>query len=374
MVCSSWTSESFDWPSFHRLLKSAADLNWPAFDMRWRRHRDAVNIFWGTPKDRKDSEDIIGAMQWVNDTFTQSPDAVYPIYHCLADLDIPAASDLVSKLYQGTPFEDTTFRVMMDNRFSPDTIQKREIISTFFLHIHQDQHPVIKPHYIESVVRILNTQEVPAPFLDWLSTILQEISSHLISAQQPGKLLTGIADPQILTQAISCASSFAARNSRRNIDVVNAWILLDNLLWGVHGKDPKVQQPLLINTINTRHIKLACTLFRDLRSWVTKNTRELELKSRVEVCMEGLMLVFPEHLTKEDLGVLEGLCPEFGSAAELVRVLERLAPQVGAGPYVADIWPMMYDGVKGSESDSGKSDERWQRLVGKFSTLETNPG
>ncbi|KAF9444719.1 hypothetical protein P691DRAFT_806955 [Macrolepiota fuliginosa MF-IS2] len=375
VICTSWTSESFDWPSFHRLLKSATDLNWPAFDMRWRRYRDALTITWGTPKNSKDAEDIIDVMNWVNDTFTQSPDAVYPIYHCLADLDIPAASCLISRLYKDTPFEDTTFRVMMDDRFSTDTIQKREIISTFYLHIHQDQHRAIKPLYVESVVRILNTQEVPAPFLDWLSTALQEISSHLISSpQQTGKPLIGIADPQILTQMVGCTGSFAAKNSRRNIDVVNTWIMLDNLLWGVRGKAPDELQrhTITIDAINGQYIKLACELFRDLISWVTKNTRELELKSRVEVCMEGLMLIFPEHLTAEDLGSLERQYPEFGVAVELMRVLEGLAPQIGAGPYATQVRPYLYgDGIR---DGGGGGTKGWRSLVEKFSTLGLSSG
>ncbi len=378
VVCTWWTSESLDWPVFHRLLKSATDLNWSMFDMRWRRHRDAGTISWGTPKDCRDSEDIIDVMQWVNDTFAQSPDAVFPIYHCLADLDIPAASELISTLYSGTPFEESTFKVMMHDRFSPNLIQKREIISTFFLHLHQDQHPVIKPLYIESVVRILNTQDVPAPFLDWLSTILQEISSsHILAGQQPGRISsqTRIADPQILTQAISCISMFAARNSRRNIDIINTWILLDTLLWGIHpDTEPTTTTTtsVSIDTINPQNITLACTFFRDIHTWVTKNTRELELRERVKICMEGLLLVFPEHLTREDLAILGQRYMEFESAVELIKLLEGMELQTATtgGAFESGVvrldstWSRGHDGSGGG----GSSDtmERWKRLIVKF--------
>ncbi|KAJ3572442.1 hypothetical protein NP233_g3080 [Leucocoprinus birnbaumii] len=241
----SWTADSFDWIRIHRVLRSVTDMNWSELDMRWRVYRDATSVSWGTPKDMTDASDIVDSLEWVNHTFgTSSLEAILPLYHSLDGLSIPASSQLIQSLYQATPFEATTFRVMMDDRFSPTETQKREIISTFYLHLHESLHGgVIKPLYIESVVRILNSQEVPDPFLDWLSTLLQEIadvvqrgallpdSMSRSQTEASSSSLVGIADPKILVQVIGCVASFAANNSRRNIDVVNTWILLDALLW-----------------------------------------------------------------------------------------------------------------------------------------------
>src|SRR5262249_10213195 len=58
----SWTSESIDWAPIHRVLKSMTDMNWSELDMRWRMHRDATVVSWGTPKALTDSSDIVNSL------------------------------------------------------------------------------------------------------------------------------------------------------------------------------------------------------------------------------------------------------------------------------------------------------------------------
>ncbi|KAF5353978.1 hypothetical protein D9756_006932 [Leucocoprinus leucothites] len=408
----SWTSGSIDWAPIHRVLKSITDMNWSELDMRWRMHRDATSVSWGTPKAMTDASDIVDALEWVNNTFgTSSIEAILPLYHSLAGLSIPASSRLILSLYQGTPFEATTFRVMMDDRFSPTETQKREIISTFYLHLHESLHGgVVKPFYIESVVRILNSQEVPVPFLDWLSTILQEIADlvqrgRLVSEDKSidvgertlGKARVEIVDAKILVQIIGCVASLAANNSRRPIDIVNTWILLDTLLWNTvaitsttakktraHGFSSEHRKSL--TTINTQHTALASNLFQNLKTWVSKNTREIDLQDRLEVCMEGLMLIFPDYLTEDELRALDNTFIDVGfiaSAGDLVRVLAEEGKNVGAVPGVMRGQAVRMDKLHPLQEASGpayhvgspdictSSLDRWWNLVGKFSALQS---
>ncbi|KXN92046.1 hypothetical protein AN958_10033 [Leucoagaricus sp. SymC.cos] len=430
----SWSRMVSEWSAVHRVLKSIQDLNWSELDMRWRSHRDATIVSWGTPKDLTDSSDIIHSLSWVHKTFSSSsPSSILPLYHSLSSLSIPAASQLISSLYQNTllAFEDTTFRIMMDNRFSPALVQKRETIATFYLHLLEGQHGgVIKPLYIESVVRILNSQDVPVPFLDWMSTILQEIVEVLRGGAgggaTTGKTAPGIADISILIQVVACAGSSAATNSRRNIDIVNTWIILDFLLWDAPSTNTASAQTtttaLLTNhydsavtkslaTMNTEYLSLAASLFQNLKAWVFSTTREIDRRNRVEVCMEGLLLIFPDTLTEEELRAFSSsgfheIRREFiEGAKELVKALVEVGDKVGAVPGImkntAPVMtrkdcqpPLPYSSPRHPQShrhelerlttvghnqydvehgDATGSLENWRKLAGKFWALSQDP-
>ena len=338
-----------DSPRFYRLFKSAADLNWMMFDMRWRHLRDAEEVVRGSARKLKDSEDTVHALQWINDTFTQSVEAVYPIYHTLADLEIPAATLTVAGFHlERGQIDNATLRVMLDDRFSPKECQKRDIISAFYLHLHQDTHPVLKSMYIESVIRILNSQQVPEPFYDWLSQILQQVATTTSSSssslppesseeeESSGALLLQqqhhLLNPEIHIQILLCVKTLLARNALQILDVVVAWSLLHRLLSsGMRtvlpnddhdDDDPPTTTTVIVGlngVINIHHLKLACAMFEEFQVWLTKG-KEMNRWERVKLCSEGMLTVFAPPV---DIAWLERTCPaEMSKAASLLRSLE----------------------------------------------------
>jgi hypothetical protein len=305
-----WANESH---RFHRLLKSTADLNWMTFDMRWRQLRDAEEVVRGTVKNRADSDDIIHGLQWINNTFMQSVDAVHPIENCIIDLDLSAAASTVSGFYLDGLIDNTTLRVMLDDRFSPTEHQKRDILSAYYLHLHKDRHRELKLSYLESLLRILNSQEVPQPFYDWLSEILKELASS------PASDSFSVMNHEIDLQILLCMKGLMKRSGRsslRTLDLVVAWALLHHLL-----------TPSLLDcsedrvagmNVNVGHLKLACGMFEEFEHWITRG-REIERCDRVKLCAEGMITVFPPSI---DLLWLRTFCPEMEKALSLVDALE----------------------------------------------------
>ncbi|PPR07529.1 hypothetical protein CVT26_013553, partial [Gymnopilus dilepis] len=265
----------FDSPRFHRLLKSATDLDWIRFDLRWREFRDADKVVRGVPKKTIKSDvatfgtftdtdtypltdichphrgpytDHVHALQWLDTTFSQSiEEAILPIYHTLTELDVPTAARTISRLYRFRgQIEEATFRVMLDDRFSPLEEQKRDVIAAYYLHLrlHQDASPFsydaaqsrvmpvggwnasvkLKRAYVEKVLRILNSQEVPQPFYDWFSEILQEVAGSLrlnvfrsLSLPQPLLSLSSPMSSQFSSSTSSPSPSDRSRESSMEI-------------------------------------------------------------------------------------------------------------------------------------------------------------
>ena len=317
-----WTNESH---RFHRLLKSTADFDWMSFDMRWRQFRDAEEVIRGTAKNPTDSEDIIHGLQWINNTFTQSVDAVYPIQNCISDLELSAAASTVSGFYLDGLIDDTTLRVMLDDRFSPTEHQKRDILSAYYLHLHKDRHRGLKPSYLEALLRILNSQDVPRPFYDWLSEILKEFASG-----PPTSDTFSITNHEVNVQILLCMKTLMNRSGRselRTLDLVVAWALLHHLL-----------TPSLLDcsedrnagmNVNVDHLKLACGMFEEFERWITRG-REIERCDRVKLCAEGMITVFPPSI---DLVWLSAFCPVMEKAESLVAALEIQLEALG-GPSV----------------------------------------
>ncbi|KAF8154424.1 hypothetical protein B0H34DRAFT_660573 [Crassisporium funariophilum] len=320
---------NFDTPRFHRLLKSAADVNWMNFDMRWRHLRDAEEVVRGSAKKLRDSEDIIHGLQWINDTFTQSVEAVYPIYHSLFDLESSAAATTVSNFYLAVgQIDNDTLRVMLDDRFSPTEYQKRDVISAYYLHLHQDTHPVLKTSYIESVIRILNSQDVPEPFYDWLSQILQDLASPTLSSPQDIATVHSLNNPEIQVQILLCVKMLIARDVLRTLDVVVVWALLHRLLAPSLSSPPEDRGVGLIGTnVNLHHLKLACGMFEEFEKWITRG-KDIVRWERVKLCSEGMLTVFNPSV---DLSWLESLCPEISKALSFVQSLEVHMSNLG-GP------------------------------------------
>lgn len=150
-----WEFKHTSWPSWAafgvlKVRRSLHDQNWIQHDIRqWRRLR-------GT-------DDIIHGLSWINRTFTQSLDAVYSLYHCLQDLDIRTAAQIVSSLGPGSAEQLQSVLSDHTNQLAP---QKRDNIDASFLGLHRHMHPSLGTFYLEAIVRILNTQDV-RPFMDW---------------------------------------------------------------------------------------------------------------------------------------------------------------------------------------------------------------
>jgi len=315
-----------DSPRFHRLLKSAGDLNWMTFDMRWRQFRDAEDVVRGTAKKFKDRDDIVHGLQWINATFTQSVEAVYPIFHSLANLEISAAASTISGFYLDGQLDNATLRVLLDDRFSPTEYQKRDILSAYYLHLHQDTHPVLKATYIESVIRIINSQDVPPPFYDWLSEILQDLATTSPSSIDSNTSLS-LLNPDIYIQVLLCVKSLIPLKQRglRTLDIVVAWALLHRLI--APSLNSAQEDRGVAMNFNTNHIKLACGMFEEFEKWIN-NAKETERWERVKLCAEGMMTVFSPSL---DLSWLEDLYPDISKALSLLRTLELKVASLG-GP------------------------------------------
>ena len=345
----------FDSPRFHRLLKSATDLNWMAFDMRWRQFRDAEEVVRGTAKKFRDSDDIIHGLQWINETFTQSVEAVYPIYHGLADLELSAAATTISGFYLDGQIDNATLRVMLDDRFSPTEHQKRDILSAYYLHLHQETHPILKSSYLESLVRILNSQEVPRPFYDWLSEILQQLVSNAPSSNSRSSF--SILNPEINVQILLCVKKLIQRDGLRILDLVVAWALLHHLL-SPSLMDTSEERSMGMN-VNVHHLQLACGMFEEFEKWILHG-RHLERSDRVKLCAEGMMTVFPPSV---DLSWLASFCPDMVKAVSLVRSLEIQMAVLG-GPSIVlmrERWWLDYWEVY--------SDKDWERLLLSFQLI-----
>jgi hypothetical protein len=344
-----WWSSLEESPSSRRLLKSRGDLNWLNYDMRWRALRDAQEVVRGTPRKLSDWDDIVHGLQWLNTTFSQSVKGVHPIHHALVDLDLSAAALTVSGLYQDGQIDNATLRVMLDDRFSPTESQKRDILSAYYLHIHQNSHPSLKTSYIETVVRILNSQDVPRPFYDWLSEILQElVSSSSLST-----------DPEINLQVLLCVRNVVSRrDSLQILDIVVAWALLNRLLTPSFLSIQEDSDAAI--SMNISHLKLACGLFEKFEAWIAAG-KEIERWERVKLCAEGMMTVFS---SAPNIAWLQGMCPEMSKAVSLARALEVHLATLG-GPAVVLMrerwWLDYWDAY--TESD-------WNRLMQNFQDVD----
>ena len=309
-------------PRFLRHLKSITDFDWLTFDVRWRQFRDAQEISRATARNLADSKDIIHGVQWINANYSQNVEAVYPIHHSMKDLDISAAASTISGFYQDGQIDNATLRVMLDDRFSPTDYQKRDILSAYYLHLHQDTHAVLKISYIENVIRILNSQDVPQPFYDWLSEILQDLwAASPSSAQSSASDM--LLDPELNVQVLLCVKTIISRrHGLKTLDIVVAWALLHRLLApSFSGGAAQEDTGVAAAHLSVGHLRLACGLFEELEDWVRAG-KEIERWERVKLCAEGMMTVFGHALDLDlNVGWLHGVCPEMVRAQSLVLAL-----------------------------------------------------
>ncbi|EDR09582.1 uncharacterized protein LACBIDRAFT_326040 [Laccaria bicolor S238N-H82] len=275
--------------SLPRLYESLCINNWLAYDERWRKLRNAEDLSWGEPMKICDSHDVVHGLHWINKTLAQSVEAIFPVYHSLVELDILAAAATISEIYLEIRLLDNTtflihdyamFETLMNDWFSPNEMQKRDIIAAYYLKLYQDRHPVVK-------IWILNMQNVPPPCYRWLSQILWDLRLGLL----PAPVVTQLNTNKIIIQALLCVNTFITRDILCTDDAVMAWILLRQLLTLPPSAPPNSTHPTNSEPFNLDHIKLAGGFFKALEGWLSRG-QETDQWVRVKVCAEGMMRLF----------------------------------------------------------------------------------
>ena len=313
-------------------------------DLRWRSLRDAEDISWGKYKRLRHSGDVVHGLHWINETFAHTGvEAIVPVYEYLADLDIPAAKVMISQLYStesplrhitSRVFDYGTFNTMMDDRDSTNEVQKRGIIAVFYLKMYQERLPVLKAAYVETVIRILNTQDAPEAFHRWFSEILQDLTLK--------PLLAPLNTSEIIIQTLLCVKCCLARDKLLIKDVANAWTVLRQLLTLPSPPPPHLRHstppidsepPKLALGLNLDHIKLAGGLFEALEGWLSRG-EETDRWERVKVCTEGMIRLFSSSI---DIAGLDAVCPvQMAMAARLVRALDVHMSRLGGAAAVLE--------------------------------------
>ena len=371
-------------------FESMRDNDWLAYDMRWRSLRDAKDIPWpGKAMTIGDSDDVVHGLHWINETFPHSVEAIFPVYHYLADLDIPAAAATISELYlEGSPLHYATFRMddyapfkeMMDDRYSPNEMQKRDVIAAYYLKLYQDRHPALKMGYVETVIRILNThtQDEPASFSFWLSEILWDLASKPLLAPS---VTTGAAaqlnTSKIIIQTLLCVKKFLiTRGFLLPHDIVMVWILLRQLLTLPPPPPPNLQHstppidsepPNRHLGLNLDHIKLSGELFEVFPVWLSRGSI-FGWEDYVRVCTEGMIRLFSSSI---DIAALNAEYPvQMTKAAGLVRALDEQMSRLGGAAAVLERTRCWFDLLEQKTCEVGE----WHSLVCRFEGIEGGGG
>ena len=345
--------------------------NWLEYDICWRGLRDAEDISW---ERLRYSDDVVYGLRWINETFAHGVEAILPVYQYLADLDIPAATAMISQLYltesrlrhaTSRGFDDDTFNTMMDGGSPLNEMQQRDIIVAYYLKLYQYRDPVLKTMYVETVIRILNTEVGPKPFYNWFSHILWDLRWERLPAQ--------LNTNEITIQILLCVNKLLiTRDILVTDDVITAWILLRRLLTlppfpppnlphSTHPTDSEPPNPGL--GLNLDHITLAGGFFEALKGWLSQG-EETDRWERVKECMEGMIRLFSSSI---DIAALHAKCPvQMAKAAGLVRALDERMSRLGGAAAVLErkrsIWEHTY-----------KVGE-WDLLVSRFKGIEGGGG
>ena len=171
---------------FGRFVEVHLDKNWVDYDVRWRFMRDASFLDEDNyPCEPLDGNDIVHALTWIDQTFTEDVDTVYLIFHCLLDLANPQATQMVRDLAPDVdylvkllyPTDADTYPPLYHDSSIPD-IQIREHIFAVFLWLHKNIHPRLNESYLECTIRLMNTSFrcVPALALRQTDDDLQGLS------------------------------------------------------------------------------------------------------------------------------------------------------------------------------------------------------
>ena len=387
MACYFWVTRSRQ-ALLDYFVECLHDKDWLTYDLRWRTLRDAKDLSEWRKITRAEvemipySDDVAHGLRWINQTFAHSVEAISHIrvYHSLAELDIPAAAAMISKLYlQEGPWgygwmrrlEHTAFKAMMDDQSSPNEMQKRDMITAYYLHLHQDRHPALKMGYVETVIRILNTQDVYESFYGWFSEILQDLASKpLLAPSVTTKAASQLNTNEITIQTLLCVKFLITQDKLTIANVANACTVLRQLLTLPppplpnlrHSTHPSDSEPP-----NLRYIKLAGGLFEALEGWLSQGEETARWK-RVKVCAGGMIRLFPSSI---DIAALHVECPvQMAKAAGLMRALDVHLSRLGGAAavlerktwtgeetYKVGEWDLLVSGFKGIEGGGGHSVE-----------------
>ena len=341
--------------------------------MRWRSLRDAEDIswgeYWGESKRLRHSDDVVHGLHWINETFAHRVEAIVPVYQYLADLDIPAAKAMISQLYltesplrhvTSRVFDYITFNEMMDDRHSPNEMQKRDIIAVFYLKMYQERHPVLKAGYVETVIRILNTQDVPAAFHRWLSEIMQDLALNPLLA--PSGAVAQLNPKEIIIQTLLCVKFLIIKDKLLIKDVANAWTLLRQLLTLPSPPPPHLRANLVLG-LNLDHIKLAGGFFEALEAWLSWG-KEKDGWQRVTACAGEMIRLFSSSI---DIVALNAEHPvQMAKAAGLVRALGVHISRLGGAAAVLEGTRRGFDLPGQKISEVGE----WDSLVSRFKGID----
>ena len=358
------------------------DNSWVAYDMRWRRFRDAEDLTWGKPTTIWDSDDVVHGLHWINKTFAHSIEAIYLVYHSLAELDIPTAAATITEIYlkrglldyaMFSVFHYGTFKAMMDDPSSPNEMQKRDIIAAYYLKLHQDRHPVLKTVYVETVIRILNTRGVLEPFDDWLSEILRDLASKpLLAPSVTTGAAAQLSTNKIIIQTLLFVKSLITRDMLYTKDVVMTWALLRQLLTLPSPPPPNLRQPTQpIDSeppnrglgLNLDHIKLAGEFFEAFQVWLPQRTIYGWERS-AKMCTEGMIRLFSSSI---DIAALDAEYPvQMAKAAGLVRALDDHMSRLGGAVAVLDGTRCWFDLPGQKICEVGE----WDSLVSRLKGIE----
>ena len=266
---------------------------------------------------------------------------------------------------------------MMDDQSFLNEMQKRDIIAAYYLKLHQNKHPVLKTVYVETVIRILNTQNVLHPFYDWFSKILRDLAlKPLLASSVTNGTAAQLNTNEIIIQTLLCVKCLITRDILLTEDVITAWTVLrqcltlppsppPNLRHSTHTTDS--EPPNFSLGLNLDHIKLAGGFFEALVGWLSRG-KEADRWERVKVCAEGMIGLFSSSI---DIAALHAERPvQMAKAAGLVRALVVHLSRLGGAAavlgrkrwswdktYEVREWDLLVSGFKGIEGGGGHSVE-----------------
>ncbi|KAG6915221.1 hypothetical protein DXG01_012640 [Tephrocybe rancida] len=288
-------SNSQSWISIFNVVKikrALRDRNWIEHDLeQWRRIRGM--------------DDLVRGIIWIDKTFSQSLEVVYSIYHCLMDLDISGAAQVVSEVNPGAA---ERLNIVLRNSTHQFRSEKRENINVTFWETHRRMHPDLKSYYLESVIRITNVQD-SLPFIDW------PVKDILVLPRD------------IIQQFLMSIASMVGRDLVTGPNAITIWALLRRV----------VEQNR--KTGLGSHPDLVISIVDKFDQWVVRSKPGLEQKDRVSICVYGMVKVFRSsfdfHLAGREH---PGLYVVVSLAISLDALLNQGVLSEALTPYVSQRW------------------------------------
>ncbi|TFK44089.1 hypothetical protein BDQ12DRAFT_717277 [Crucibulum laeve] len=283
---------------FGRFSQEIDDSDWADYDVRWRDLRDATffDEISGDPCEPQDADDILHALMWINQRFTQDVDTVYILFHCLVDLETQQAAQVISGLYPQLEFlpkllfpaaSDATSD--LDAPFTYD-VQRREYIFAVFWWLHKNIHPALSGFYFERTIRLINSNAKYTPYIQ-----LRTSDGDLASL-----------DDDDLLQLFVSLKSVVAHDAITVQHASEIWAFLRDLF----AQERPIGNQLLTIVFN---------IFEEFEWWLTRD--QDTLIPCVETCVTGTSWIFA-LLNSEGIFALRKM-HGFQKAESLVRTLDE---------------------------------------------------